>query len=122
MHENIYYKQIAWHDESRNAPVLTLDAYIQKYERKFGKILSLKVLSRKQLKLLKLVRELIEAIEKEEIDKEQAFELLKTSNEAIRKTISAFQDSMKLCKESMRTEFAKVDCLSTNRLLSINFT
>ncbi|CAK9819211.1 hypothetical protein ANTPLA_LOCUS10117 [Anthophora plagiata] len=122
MHENTCYKKIKYHGKSDKTAVFKLDAYIKKYEKKFGKILSLKVLSQKQLKLLKLIRKLIQTIDREEIDKQQAFQLLQASNKAIKETISTFQDSMKAYKESMRFEFAKLDSLSTNRLLSINYT
>ncbi|XP_026667785.1 uncharacterized protein LOC113464084 [Ceratina calcarata] len=121
MHEN-RKKTISHRCKLEVAAVLKLDEYIKRYERKFGEISSLSTLSREQSKLLSLVRKLKEVIEKEELDKQQAFELLKTSNEAIKKTISTFQESMQMCKENMRTEFAKVECLSTNRLLSINYT
>lgn len=69
-HENLCCKKIAGRNESERAAVLKLDAYIRKYERKFGKI-SLRVSSKKQLKLVKLIHDLMEAIEKEEVDKEQ---------------------------------------------------
>ncbi|XP_043517153.1 uncharacterized protein LOC122532450 [Frieseomelitta varia] len=122
MSENICYKKISLHNRSEKVAVLKLDVYIKKHEKKFGKISSQKILSRKQLKLLRLIQELMKAIEKEEINKQQAFQLLKTSNDAIRTTISTFQDSMKQYKDIIKTEFAKLDCLSTNRLLSINYT
>ncbi|XP_031770777.1 uncharacterized protein LOC116413877 [Apis florea] len=120
MNENISYKKI-YHFQNEKTAILKLDVYIKKYEKKFGKISSQKTLPPKQLKLLNLMHKLIKTIEKEEIEKQQAFQLLKTSNDAIRTTISTFQDSMKRYKESVRTEFAKLDCLSTNRLLNINY-
>ena len=70
-HENLCRKKIAGRDKSERAAVLKLDAYIRRYERKFGKISSFRVSSKKQLKLAKLVHDLMEAIEKEEVDKEQ---------------------------------------------------
>ncbi|XP_006615245.1 uncharacterized protein LOC102676679 [Apis dorsata] len=120
MNENICYKKIC-HSQNEKAAILKLDVYIKKYEKKFGKISSQKALPPKQLKLLNLMHKLIKTIEKEEIDKQQAFQLLKISNDAIKTTISTFQDSMKRYKESVKTEFAKLDCLSTNRLLNINY-
>ncbi|XP_024223597.1 uncharacterized protein LOC117157642 [Bombus vancouverensis nearcticus] len=122
MDKNICCKKILWDSQTEKAAVLKLDVYIKKHEQKFGKILFQKMLSRKQLKLLRLMHKLMRAIEKAEIDKQQAFQLLKASNDAIKTTISTFQDSMKRYKESVKTEFAKLDCLSTNRLLSINCT
>lgn len=50
-----------------------------------------------------------------------AFQILKVSNDAIKETISKLQDSMKMYKENMRSEIAKLDCLSTDRLLNINY-
>lgn len=71
MSENICYKKISFHNRSEKAAVLKLDVYIKKHEKKFGKISSKKILSRKQLKLLRLIHELMKAIEKEEINKQQ---------------------------------------------------
>lgn len=69
--ENLCCKKIAIRNKSERAAVLKLDAYIRTYEREFGKISSLRVSSKKQLKLVKLIHDLMEAIEKEEVDKEQ---------------------------------------------------
>ncbi|XP_029032058.1 uncharacterized protein LOC114870935 [Osmia bicornis bicornis] len=115
------YKKVECHGKSEKGPIFKLNAYIKKYERKFGKISSSKFLSQKQLGLLNLIHKLVEAIDKEDTDKQQALHILKSSNEAIKETIITFQNSMKLYKETMKFEFAKVDCLSTNRLLNINY-
>lgn len=71
MSENICYKKFSLHNRSKKAAVLKLDIYIKKHEKKFGKISSQKILSRKQLKLLRLIHELMKAIEKEEINNQQ---------------------------------------------------
>ena len=71
MSESICYKKISLHNRSEKAAVLKLDVYIKKHEKKFGKIASQKILSRKQLKLLRLIQELMKVIEKEEINKQQ---------------------------------------------------
>lgn len=71
----MYHKNIFERSKSEKGAVLKLDAYIKKYERKFGKISSLRVLSTRQMKLIKLVRKLIEGIEKEEIGKQHGMKL-----------------------------------------------
>lgn len=71
MDKNICCKKILWDSQTEKAAVLKLDVYIQKHEQKFGKILFQKMLSRKQLKLLRLMHKLMRAIEKAEIDKQQ---------------------------------------------------
>ncbi|XP_076235781.1 uncharacterized protein LOC143180133 [Calliopsis andreniformis] len=119
--KNMCYKKGVGCNKSEKEAVLKLDAYIKKYEKKFGKISSLRVLSKKQIKLVKLMRKLIDAIESEEINKQQAFKILQVSNDAIKDTILKLQDSMKMYKENMRSEIAKLDCLSTDRLLKINY-
>ncbi|XP_053999907.1 uncharacterized protein LOC128887730 [Hylaeus anthracinus] len=119
--ESMSNKKTVGRNQREKTAISKLDAYITKYERKFGKISALNVLSKKQTKLIKLVRKLTDAIEKEEINKQQAFQILKVSNDAIKETISKLQDSMKMYKESVRSEIAKLDYLSTDRLLNINY-
>ncbi|XP_076620195.1 uncharacterized protein LOC143341273 [Colletes latitarsis] len=122
IYENTYNKKSVRCSISEKTTITKLDAYIMKYERKFGKISSLGILSKKQLQLVKLVRKLTEAIEKEEMNKQQAFQILKASNDAIKETISKLQDSMKMYKQNVKSEIAKLDYLSTDRLLNINYT
>ncbi|XP_076176194.1 uncharacterized protein LOC143151186 [Ptiloglossa arizonensis] len=121
-YENECYKSNARRGEAGKTAISKLDAYTRKYGKRFDETSSLGVLSKKQIKLIKLVRELIEAIEKEETNKQQAFQILKVSNEAIKETISKLQDSMKMYKENVRSEIAKLDILSTDRLLSIDYS
>lgn len=65
------YKKIECHGKSEKGAILKLNAYIKQYERKFGKISSSKVLSQKQLRLLNLIHKLVEAIDKEDTNKQQ---------------------------------------------------
>lgn len=69
------YKKVEYYGKSGKDAISKLDIYIKKYEQKFGKISSSTVLSQKQLKLLKLIRKLVEAIEQEQIDKHQGIAL-----------------------------------------------
>ncbi|XP_076640917.1 uncharacterized protein LOC143365155 [Halictus rubicundus] len=120
-YKNARFKKNNWHRKSDKVSVYKLDAYIGKYERKFGKISSLNVLPKERIKLIELTQELIDSIEKEERNKQQAFETLKVSNDLMKETISKLQDSMKVYKESVRSEIAKLDSLNTDRLLKINY-
>lgn len=71
MHENMRYNKLTIHGKFEKGAVFKLDAYIRKHDKRYGKISSLKILSEGQLELLTLLHALIQAIEKEEIDKQQ---------------------------------------------------
>ncbi|XP_076224504.1 uncharacterized protein LOC143174613 [Nomia melanderi] len=120
-HENIKLKKYDWRIKSDKVAVSKLDAYIRKYETNFEKISKFNDLSKKQLKLLKLARELTKSIEKEKAYKQQAFEILKISNNSIKETIFKLQDSMKMYKENVNSEIVKLNNLNTDRLLKINY-
>ncbi|KAK2583208.1 hypothetical protein KPH14_009228 [Odynerus spinipes] len=114
-----YLKDTVWKKVKEfKSGVQQLDAYIKNYEKAYKNIPASKHLSRRQTRLLKYINRLVEAIEREELNKKKAFKHLKASNEAMEGTISKLQDSTKTYRKS--AEFKKLDTLNTERLLNID--
>ncbi|XP_046835675.1 uncharacterized protein LOC124431617 [Vespa crabro] len=103
-----------------NSGVRRLDAYIKNCEKLYEQEAASKKVSRRRMALLEYIDRLMESIEREELKKKEAFEYLKASNEAMKRTITKLQDSIKCYRESMPAEFQKLDTLNTERLLSLD--
>lgn len=103
-----------------NSDVQRLDAYIRNCEKLYEQKAASKKVSRRRMTLRECIDRLMESIEREELKKKEAFEYLEASNEAMKKTISKLQDSVKSYRESMRAEFQKLDTLNTERLLNLD--